>query len=153
MACVPGDLLAPLTNGAGYDVSKEGLGLVVCDSSGTLTQRKPLQGFLLPRFGAACPLWTLYQALSRPLNALREVTELSGRDIAIFETLAFAAPITAPQFGAVPLLEAHMLIIPLSQGDVRKQTSNARKIGTSCRICPRSDCAGRREPSILTSGL
>lgn len=30
-------------------------GLVICDASGTLTLRKPLAGFALPRFGAACP--------------------------------------------------------------------------------------------------
>ncbi|MCB1843770.1 MAG: hypothetical protein KDI09_12470, partial [Halioglobus sp.] len=30
------------------------------DGSGTLTLRKPVAGFSLPRFGAACPLWPLY---------------------------------------------------------------------------------------------
>ena len=153
MSCVPGELLAPLVADEGYDISKEGLGLVVCDSSGTLTFRKSLQNFALPRFGAACPLWTLYQALSRPLIALREVTELSGRDTAHFETLAFAAPITRPQFGAVPLMAAHMLVVPLAQSDPRTVASKARGIGTSCRICPRDHCAGRREPSILARGL
>lgn len=153
LASMPGDIIAPLVTDPRFDISGEGLGLAVCDSSGTLTLRKPLQGFALPRFGAACPLWTLYQALSRPLIALRETAELSGRDAAHFETLAIAAPVTAPQFGAVPLLEAHMLIIPLSLNEANAPSTLARPIGISCRICPRANCAGRREPSILASGL
>ena len=40
------------------------IGLAVCDASGALTFRKPISGFPLPRFGAACPLLPLYQALS-----------------------------------------------------------------------------------------
>lgn len=152
MANISGELIGALLSDTDYNITKEGLGLVVCDSSGTLTMRKPLQGFALPRFGAACPLWTLYQALSRPLIALRERVEISGRDVLHFETLAFAAPVTRPQFGAVPLLESHMLIIPMQQSDVQG-TTPPRPIGSSCRICPRLNCAGRREPSILTSGL
>ncbi len=151
LASLSGQVLVPLIDDPSYDISEEGLGLAVCDSSGTLTMRKPLSGFALPRFGAACPLWTLYQSLSRPLIALRELAEISGRERVHFETMAIAAPVTAPQFGAVPLLEAHMLIIPLSSSAV--DVTSARSIGTSCRICPRESCAGRREPSILAGGL
>lgn len=153
LASVQGDMLAALTDDTRFDITGEGVGLAVCDSSGTLTLRKPLNGFSLPRFGAACPLWTLYQALSRPLIALRESVELSGRDAARFETLAIAAPVTAPQFGAVPLLEAHMLIVPLSYASMNDVGNIARPIGISCRICPRDNCAGRREPSILAAGV
>jgi predicted transcriptional regulator/DNA-binding XRE family transcriptional regulator len=153
LASIPGSILAPLITDDRFDIGADGVGLAVCDSSGTLTQRKPLQGFPLPRFGAACPLWSLYQSLSRPLIALREVAEQSGRDTSQFETLAFAAPVTAPQFGAVPLLEAHMLIVPLSKRGDATNFVQARPIGVSCRICPRPSCAGRREPSILASGL
>ena len=153
LASVPGEMLAPIVSDARYDIAADGLGLAVCDSSGTLTMRKPLRSFPLPRFGAACPLWTLYQALSRPLTALREIAVQSGSDKAHFETLAVASPISAPQFGAVPLLEAHMLVVPLSAGFSSAQGAQARPIGISCRICPREDCFGRREPSILASGV
>lgn len=153
LASVPGPILQPLMQDSPYDIAEAGLGLAVCDSSGTLTMRKPLPRFALPRFGAACPLWSLYQALSRPLIALRERSQLSGRDGAPFETLAFAAPVSAPQFGSVPLLESHMLMIPLSASGAAQSTEPPRPIGISCRICPRDDCAGRREPSILAGGV
>ncbi len=153
LASTPGSLLAPLVSDERYAIVSDGLGLAVCDSSGTLTMRKPLRSFPLPRFGAACPLWTLYQALSRPMVALRENAVQSGSDQACFETLAIAAPVSPPQFGSVPLLQAHMLIVPLKGTAASDVANNARPIGVSCRICPRAECLGRREPSILASGV
>ncbi|MCL4674538.1 MAG: helix-turn-helix domain-containing protein, partial [Pararhodobacter sp.] len=59
-------------------------GLAVCDGSGTLTLRRPIEGFALPRFGGACPLWPLYQALLQPERPLRAVVEFAGRPPARF---------------------------------------------------------------------
>ncbi|MDF0599584.1 short-chain fatty acyl-CoA regulator family protein [Psychromarinibacter sp. C21-152] len=123
------------------------LGLVVCDGSGTLTFRKPVDGFPLPRFGAACPLWPLYQALSRPLAPVRAAVEMAGRDPRRFMAYAVAEPMGVPGFDAPPVFEAVMLIVP---GDrMRVPAEGALRVGTSCRICPRGDCTARREPSIL----
>ena len=72
----------PTPKGAGQ------IGLVICDGSGTLTFRKPVDGFPLPRFGAACPLWPLYQALGRPASPVRALVEMSGRDPVRFLTYA-----------------------------------------------------------------
>jgi len=135
MAVVPGGGDAPV-------------GLVICDSSGTLTFSKPVDGFGLPRFGAACSLWPLYQALSRPLVPIRVVVEQSGRQRLRFLTYSVAQPAPVVDFGAPPLYEATMLILPDASGD-----ATAQPVGTSCRICARSDCRGRREPSILTQGF
>jgi hypothetical protein len=55
------------------------LGLAVCDGSGSMILRKSAEGFPLPLFGAACPLWPLYQALTRPHVPLRERLELPGQ--------------------------------------------------------------------------
>ncbi|MEP5153411.1 short-chain fatty acyl-CoA regulator family protein [Planktotalea sp.] len=150
LASVSGTELTECLNDPRYDLSADGLGLAICDSSGTLTMRKPLRRFPIPRFGSACPLWTLYQALTRPFSALREISVQSGPDAVHFETLAIAAPLHAPEFDTVPLLEAHMLIVPLASAP---SGVDARPIGVSCRICAREACVGRREPSILTSGV
>jgi len=40
------------------------MGLAVCDGAGVVTFQKPVLDFRLPRAGAACPLWPIYQALS-----------------------------------------------------------------------------------------
>jgi len=124
------------------------IGLVICDSSGTLTFCKPVDGFALPRFGAACPLWPLYQALARPMTPLRTVVEQSGQQKARYVTYAIAQPVSEPEFSSEPLYEATMLILPDTDG-----TAPASPVGSSCRICARDGCRGRREPSILTAGF
>jgi XRE family transcriptional regulator, fatty acid utilization regulator len=137
-------------------------GLVICDGSGTLTLRKPAAGFSLPRFGAACPLWPLYQALARPMVPIRARLELAGREPRRFMAWAVAQPVGAPRFDAPQVLEATMLILP-EDASQPGSTSAAvaemaaglpvQPVGTSCRICPQDNCAARREPSILAEGF
>jgi len=121
------------------------VGLVLCDGSGTITFRKPVPGFMLPRFGAACPLWPLYQALSRPMAPVRAELEQAGRPPHRFLTYALCQPVGATGFDGPQVLESAMLILP-----PRGASDNAvQPVGTSCRICPRGQCAARREPSML----
>ncbi|GGL86211.1 helix-turn-helix domain-containing protein [Pseudooceanicola nanhaiensis] len=120
-------------------------GLVACDASGTFTFRRPLPGFPLPRFGAACPLWPLFQALSRPMIPLRQRLRLASRAEGWFVTHAVAEPVGVVQAGREPLFEAHMLIVP----DRDESEEGLRRVGVTCRICPRAECRGRREPSIM----
>ncbi len=127
---------------------QEPVGLVVCDGSGTVTFRKPVDGFLVPRFGAACPLWPLYQAMLRPQVPIRAVVEQAGRNTPRFLVYAVAELRNSAGFDAVPIVEATMLMLPESRADVG---GGAQPIGSSCRICPRAGCAARREASILAS--
>ncbi|MGC9419730.1 MAG: short-chain fatty acyl-CoA regulator family protein, partial [Rhodovulum sp.] len=127
------------------------VGLVICDGSGTLTFRKPVEGFALPRFGAACPLWPLYQALARPMAPLRAVVELGGPVPQRFLTFALCQPALAGGFDGPQVLEAAMLILP--EETVPVPEGRGQPIGTSCRICPRRGCVARREPSILADGF
>lgn len=133
------------------------IGLVICDASGTLTFRKPPDGFALPRFSGGCPLWPLYEALSRPLAPLACRVALPGPIGAQFMTYAFCAPRAAPAFGLPPVLEAAMLIMPAesaaSGAGQGPWAGAARPVGTSCRICARSGCPARREASILSEGF
>ncbi|MGY6409924.1 MAG: short-chain fatty acyl-CoA regulator family protein [Alkalilacustris sp.] len=123
------------------------LGLVVCDGSGTLTFRRPLPGFGLPRFGAACPLWPLFQALAQPLKPLRVTVETAGRLPQRFETFSVCSPVAPAGFGVPAVWEASMLILP-AEGEGPAHPP-AQPVGTSCRICPRPACAARREPALV----
>jgi len=123
-----------------------GAGLVVCDASGTLTFRKPTVGFPLPRFGAACPLWPLYAALGRPLHPVEAVVEMAGQGGRSFRVVAWASPRHPFGLRGPELREAAMLVLPGASG-----SAAAIQIGSSCRVCPRTDCAARREPSILSA--
>jgi len=125
------------------------LGLVSCDGSGTLIFRKPPDGFSMPRVGAACPLWPLYQALSRPMVPIRALVELAGREAQRFLTYAVAQPQAGAGFDAPPVFEATMLILPAERVDVPDLP--VQRIGSTCRICPRAKCDVRREPSVLAA--
>ncbi len=124
------------------------IALVACDGSGTLTFRKPVEGFPLPRYSAACPLWPLYQALARPMSPVRQWVELGGRNPRRFLAFAVCQPSQPTGFDGPQVLEATMLVLPSELAD-DTQPAQVFEIGTSCRICSRSDCAARREPSIM----
>ena len=127
------------------------LGLVTCDGSGTLTFRKPLDGFAPPRFGAACPLWPLYQALLRPLAPVRRVIEQMGQPPRQFLAYAVCQPTVQSGFDAPEVVEATMLFVPMEAAMVPQSQVAGRvvEVGTNCRVCARAECAARREPSLL----
>lgn len=121
-------------------------GLVICDASGALLLRKPVEGFLLPRHGAACPLWPLYTALARPGTPVEALAEMPGPVARRYRLRAWAA-LSHPQgFGGVELRQAVMLIAP----EPGPAPAQVLRLGGSCRICPRDGCPARREPSILS---
>lgn len=122
-----------------------GFGLLHCDGSGTLTLRKPILGFSPPRFGAACPLWPLFTALSRPETPVEAVIALPGPQGARFRTLALCQTQYPAGFRGPQLREAAMLLVPEAPG-----SAPAIEVGPTCRICPRPQCPARREASILT---
>lgn len=131
-------------------------GLVTCDASGTLIFRKPISGFALPRFGAACPLWPLYQALGRPGQPLRVPVEMAGRLPRRFVTYAICESVGPPRFDMPAPLEVTMLIMPADEVPSAPEGAAGPRplpIGTSCRICSRRACPARREPSILAEGF
>jgi predicted transcriptional regulator len=137
------------------------LGLVTCDGSGTLTFRKPLDGFAPPRFGAACPLWPLYQALLRPLAPVRRVIEQMGQPPRQFLAYAVCQPVRPSGFDAPELVEATMLFVPMDAvlaagadgagANVSKVAGTVVEVGTNCRVCTRAQCPARREPSLLVA--
>ncbi len=126
------------------------IGLAICDGSGALTYSKPVEGFALPRLGSACPLWSLYQALARPMVPLRRLVETPGAPPQRFLTYAVSQPTYPGGFDGPPVTEASMLIL----GDPEPTIdARAEPVGIACPICPRTDCPARREPAILSGGL
>lgn len=124
----------------------EAAGLVTCDGAGALTLRKPVEGFALPRFGAGCPLWPLYQALARPAQPVSCLVEMPGRIPRTFRAMAVAQAVPGTGFATPPAFEATMLIEP-----VEEPAEPAVPMGSACRVCPRTGCPARREPSILSA--
>ncbi len=133
--------------------AEQRIGLVSCDASGTLTFRKESPGFSIPKFGAACPLWPLYQALIRPHSPVAAIVEQASRTAPLFRCYAIAQPLRPARFQGPDVIEATMLIIPLEGAHELATGVQAQPIGSSCRICPREACIARREPSILADGF
>lgn len=125
------------------------VGLAICDASGVFTFRKPLPDFPIPRFGADCPLWPLFAALSRPMSVLSRVLQSAGRQSGAVTAIAFAQPSGPPQVNREPVFEAHMMIAPAGP----RSSETPEDVGITCRICPRAACPARREPSLLGDGL
>jgi transcriptional regulator with XRE-family HTH domain len=127
------------------------VGLVICDASGSILFRKPITGFALPRFGASCPLWPVFGALSRPMAPIRRKVSQLGRTMARFDCLAVAWPQDTPGFDRDPQYRSVMLILPIpAEGEPNE---DVQPVGSTCRVCPRHDCRARREPSILSEGF
>ncbi|MAY86836.1 MAG: transcriptional regulator [Pseudooceanicola sp.] len=124
-----------------------GAGAIVCDGSGSLLFRKPVAGFAMPRFGAPCPLWPVFTALSRPLVPVHRELVQVGRSSARFACTAIAWPEGEAGLEEDPLYRSVMLILPLPASDAAGD--GHQQVGSSCRVCSRAACRARREPSIL----
>ncbi len=129
-----------------------GFGLVICDASGTLLFRRPADGFALPRFGAACPLWPLYAALARPGRAVVADVAVAGRSARRFRMLAHAVTRHPEGFGGVELCESYMLVAPAPvRAEAGASGGGVLTVGSTCRICPKPACPARRELSIVSA--
>lgn len=120
-------------------------GLVSCDAAGALRFRKPLPGFDVPRFGAACPRWPLYEALTRPGVPVSRVAQGGGRDPRRFTLVAFAELSYPDGLDAPPVATSHMLIAPLQQ----RHDAPALTVGATCRVCAAAECPARREAPLV----
>lgn len=95
------------------DTENAAIGIAVCDGTGALVLRHPIDGFPLPRFGGAHPEWPLYQALSRPNLPVRcHIQQGQGSSARHFLVYAICQSSEPLSFDTPPQLEATMLILP-----------------------------------------
>lgn len=120
------------------------MGLAMCDAAGVVTYQRPVLDFRLPRSGAACPLWPLYQALSQPGRPLRRVLRLPGPARTAFDCVAIATLSGQVAFDDVPRVTAVMLVRPAAAS-----AGAPGAVGPGCRVCPIEGCDSRRQPHVL----
>lgn len=133
LACLPAD--------AGHPP----MGLAVADASGALLLLKPVDGFAMPRAGAGCPLWPIYAAFARQGQPIRTEATLPGANGQRFLCYAVANNTGVAGFDAPQVLRATMLVL----SDPPEGAHQKVAVGVACRICPRSACTARREPSAI----
>ncbi|MEO0989865.1 MAG: helix-turn-helix domain-containing protein [Pseudomonadota bacterium] len=127
------------------------IALALADGSGALTFRKGTDGFPLPRHGAGCPLWPIYQALSRPMAPVRAALSHAGTGGKAFLVYAISQPLYPGGFDGPQVFEASMLILP--EALVGMTGLPLQEVGSNCRVCPLGDCPARREPSIMADAF
>lgn len=131
------------------------VGLVICDGSGALTTRKEIPGFSVPRFGASCPRWPLFLALSQSGRPLRMQVVMPGEHGRTFLCYAISEARYPTGMDGPAVHSSTMLILPDTGAATdhnnisASQVDAALTIGPGCRVCPRAACPARREPSIM----
>ncbi|MEM8871242.1 MAG: short-chain fatty acyl-CoA regulator family protein [Pseudomonadota bacterium] len=122
-------------------------GLLVVTASGYPLLRRPLPSMALPRHGNACPLWPVFQAFARPGEPM--LHELIHDTDQTFVALTYAAPRHTPSFGEPVDLAASMLFVETAVSPFAEPVGRGRLVGTSCRICTRSECGSRAQAQLL----
>ena len=122
------------------------------DMAGNITKRHSATRLQFARFGGACPLWIVHEAVAIPDRILVQLAEMPDgvRYVSMAKGLVKASGRydRAPRRYAVALgceaTYAHDFIYAdgLALGDEKSATP----IGVSCRLCPRPDCDQRAFP-------
>ncbi|MFN5242882.1 MAG: short-chain fatty acyl-CoA regulator family protein, partial [Novosphingobium sp.] len=122
------------------------------DMAGNITKRHSATRLQFARFGGACPLWIVHEAVAIPDRILVQLAETPDGVRYVSMAKGLVKPSgsydRAPRRYAVALgCEAeHASEFIYADGLDLRSTSAAARIGISCRICPRADCDQRAFP-------
>jgi XRE family transcriptional regulator, fatty acid utilization regulator len=122
------------------------------DMAGNITKRHSATRLQFARFGGACPLWIVHEAVAIPDRILVQLAETPDGVRYVSMAKGLVKPsgsyARAPRRYAVALgcevEHAHEFIY--ADGLDLTSPHAATKIGASCRICPRPDCDQRAFP-------
>ena len=122
------------------------------DMAGNITKRHSATRLQFARFGGACPLWIVHEAVAIPDRILVQLAETPDGVRYVSMAKGLVKPsgsyARAPRRYAVALgcevEHAHEFIY--ADGLDLTSPHAATRIGASCRICPRSDCDQRAFP-------
>jgi predicted transcriptional regulator len=122
------------------------------DYAGNITKRHSATRFRFARFGGACPLWNVHDAVASPDRFLVQVAAMPDdvRYLCVARAVvkrseSYLTPDRRYVLGfGCEIEHAHELVY--SEGLDLK--GPAAPIGTSCRICERDNCAQRAFPPV-----
>lgn len=131
-----------------------GLPVFFCrvDMAGNITKRHSATRLQFARFGGACPLWIVHEAVAIPDRVLVQLAETP--DGVRYVSMARGLVKASGRFDRVPRRYAVALGFEIQHAnefvyadgiDVASE-AGITPIGVSCRICPRSDCEQRAFP-------
>jgi len=122
------------------------------DMAGNITKRHSATRLQFARFGGACPLWIVHEAVAIPDRILVQLAETPDGVRYVSMAKGLVKPSgrydRSPRRYAVALgCEAeHAGEFIYADGIDLRSDSAATRIGVSCRLCPRPDCDQRAFP-------
>ncbi|WBU55937.1 short-chain fatty acyl-CoA regulator family protein [Paracoccus sediminicola] len=124
------------------------------DRAGNISKRQSATDFHFSRFGGSCPLWTIYDAFSRPGTLLRQLAQMPDgrRYLWMARTVSqgggrFGAPVK--HFAvALGCDIAHAERLVYADGMDLHGPDAATPIGPGCKLCERDACPQRAFPMI-----
>ncbi len=122
------------------------------DMAGNITKRHSATRLQFARFGGACPLWIVHEAVAIPDRILVQLAETPDGVRYVSMAKGLVKPsgsyTRAPRRYAVALgCEAeHASEFVYADGLDLASERAATRIGVSCRLCPRPDCDQRAFP-------
>lgn len=122
------------------------------DMAGNITKRHSATRLQFARFGGACPLWIVHEAVAIPDRVLVQLAETPDGVRYVSMAKGLVKPSgsydRAPRRYAVALGCEAEYAREFIYADGLDLTSDrtATKIGISCRLCPRADCDQRAFP-------
>jgi predicted transcriptional regulator/transcriptional regulator with XRE-family HTH domain len=122
------------------------------DRAGNITKRHSATRLQFARYGGACPLWNIHEALEMPERFLVQVAEMPDgvRYLSVARSMVkpggtFGAPQRhyAIGFGCEV---THASDVVYSDAVDLRASAQAARIGINCRICERAECHQRAVP-------
>ncbi|MBA15067.1 MAG: XRE family transcriptional regulator [Sphingomonas sp.] len=129
-----------------------GLPVFFCrvDMAGNITKRHSATRLQFARFGGACPLWVVHEAVAIPDRVLVQRAEMPDGTRYVSMAKGLVKPsgsfARSPRRYAVALGCEEEHAADFVYADALGSNEAATPIGTSCRICPRTDCDQRAFP-------
>jgi XRE family transcriptional regulator, fatty acid utilization regulator len=134
--------------------SQRGVPFFFCrvDMAGNITKRHSATRLQFARFGGACPLWIVHEAVAIPDRILVQLAETP--DGVRYVSMAKGLVKPSGSYARLPRRYAvalgceveHAREFIYADGLDLASPASATKIGISCRLCPRPDCDQRAFP-------
>jgi XRE family transcriptional regulator, fatty acid utilization regulator len=127
---------------------------VKLDRAGNIVKRHSATRFQFARFGSACPLWNVHEAFEAPDRILAQQAEMPDgtRYLCLAKCIVKPAqhhggPMQRFAIGlGCAISDAHHFVY--ADAIDPRGRSGVAKIGVSCRLCSRADCAQRSAPPL-----
>lgn len=120
------------------------------DMAGNITKRHSATTLQFARFGGACPLWIVHEAVAIPDRILVQLAETPDGTRYVSMAKGLVKPSASfdrpPRRYAVAIGCEARFAASFVYADGLSLGAPATPIGPSCRICPRADCDQRAYP-------